>query len=134
MREVELVTGAVEPSTHGPHVEQVGWGVARQVARLLAEQVGPRSLLEELPARAEEAGWAAYAVFEGRTAVAVALVHLALPRATYAGETVTDGAPAGTREALLVRALHDAAAAGAVALTVSRPEVDLTGWPHANAR
>lgn len=134
MREVELVTGRVEPSTVGPHVEQVGWGVARQVARALLEQVGPAPLLEELPERAEAAGWAAYAVFEGRSAVAVALAHLVGPRATYAGEVVAADAPAGTHEALLVRALHDAAAAGAGTLRVARPGVDLAGWPQANAR
>lgn len=134
MCEVELVTGRVEPATLGPHVEQVGWGVARQVARVLGERVGPAALLEELPVRAEAPGWAAYAVFAGRAAVAVALVHLVAPRSTYAGELVVDDAPAGTHEALLVRALHDAGAAGAVTLRVPRPATDLAAWPQANAR
>ena len=37
--------GQVTPAPGGPHVEQVGWGVARQVARLLAEQVDESAYL-----------------------------------------------------------------------------------------
>ncbi|GAB3992428.1 hypothetical protein [Nocardioides marmoraquaticus] len=130
-----LLTGLVEPSTLAPFVEQVGWGVGRQVVRRLhADGVEVGVLLDELPDRAEAPGWAAYAVLEGRTAVAVALVHLAGERATYVGDVVAPTAPPGTREALLVRALHDAGAAGADVLQVTQPGVGLAGWPHANDR
>lgn len=130
-----LLTGLVEPSTLGPFVEQVGWGVGRQVVRRLVEDgLEEDDLLAGLPDRAEAPGWAAYAVFAGRAAVAVALVHLEGPEATYVGEVVGPGAAPGTSEALLVRALHDAGAAGAAVLHVTRSAVGRAGWPHANDR
>lgn len=130
-----LLTGLVEPSTLGPFVEQVGWGVARQVVRRLADDgLEQDELLAALPDRAEAPGWVAYAVFAGRTAVAVALVHLDGAEATYVGEVLGPGAGPGTGEALLVRALHDAGAAGAAVLHVTRSAVGRDGWPHANDR
>lgn len=124
--EVVLATGGVSPSTLGPFVEQVGEGVARQVARRL-EPADPREeeLLERLSGSAELAGFATYAVFEGRDAVALALVRLELGRARYLGELVTPVAPAGTSTALLVRALHDAASAGIEHLAVPSSLPDL---------
>lgn len=125
-----LLTGTLEPSTRGPHVEQVGWGVARQVARTLAAGGLTDPLLERVPELAEVPGWAAYAVFVGRDAVALALLHLDGERASYAGEVVAAAAPPGSHEALLVRALHDAHAAGSGRLEVPRPGFDLAAWPR----
>ncbi len=124
---VELRTGAVVPSTHGPHVEQVGWGVARSVARSLAQADGEHPLLAAVPDLAEAPGHAAYAVLEGREALALALVRLSAPGAAYLGEVVRADAAPGTREALVVRALHDAAAAGATSMEVPSPPGDLAG-------
>ena len=122
-------TGLVTPAPDGPHVEQVGWGVARQVARVLREQVveDPSGVLERLPQVAETPGFLAYAVFEGRTATAAALVLLEDDSgvAVYLGEVVTDGARPGTREALVVRALHDVANADVPWLEVPDPREDL---------
>jgi hypothetical protein len=124
--EVVLATGGVSPSTVGPFVEQVGQGVARQVARLLAPSgPGDEALLGRLSEPAEADGFATYAVFEGRTAVALALVRLGNGRAIYVGDVVTAAAPPGTRAALLVRALHDAAAAGIDRLVVPSSPLDL---------
>ena len=110
-------TGQATPDPDGPHVEQVGWGVARQVVRVLREHDvdDPASLLERLPEVAETPGFLAYAVFEGRTATAAAIVELPGPHgdtATYVGDVVTPNAPPGTREALVARARHDVANAG----------------------
>lgn len=127
-------TGTVSPAPDGPHVEQVGWGVARQVARVLAaelEQVP--TLLDDVVRLAEAPGFLAYAVFEGRTALAVALVSLPGERvgldvdgvAAYVGDVVVPDAPPGVREALVVRALHDVANAGVAWLRVTDPQVDL---------
>ena len=127
-------TGTVSPAPDGPHVEQVGWGVARQVARVLAaelEQVP--TLLDDVVRLAEAPGFLAYAVFEGRTALAVALVSLPGDRdgldvdgvAAYVGDVVVPDASPGVREALVVRALHDVANAGVAWLRVTDPQVDL---------
>ena len=61
------------------HVEQIGWGVARQVVRVLRDQgvQDPAGILDRLPDVAEVEGFLAYAVFEGRTAVSY--THLTLP-------------------------------------------------------
>ena len=118
-------TGLVTPAPDGPHVEQVGWGVARQVVRVLREQGAedPSGVLDRLPEVAEAAGFLAYAVFEGRAATAAAIV--ALPdsegdagTATYVGDAVVAGAPPGTRDALVSRARHDVASAGVAWLEV----------------
>ena len=110
-------TGLVTPAPDGPHVEQVGWGVARQVVRVLREAgvEDPAGILDRLPDVAEAPGFLAYAVFEGRTATAAALVELPGPdgdTATYLGDVLTPAAPAGTHDALVARAKHDAANAG----------------------
>lgn len=124
-----LATGGVSPSTVGPFVEQVGTGVARQVARRL-DPSGARdeTLLALLADAAEEPGFVAYAVFEGRTAVALALLRIEADRATYLGEVVAPTAPPGTGSALLVRALHDVAAAGVGRLAVPSSPLDLGGF------
>jgi len=114
---VRARTGQVTPAPDGPHVEQVGWGVARQVARVLRDRGvdDPGSILERLPEVAETPGFLAYAVFEGRTATAAAIVELPGPgedAATYVGDVLSPDAAPGTREALVVRALHDVANAG----------------------
>ena len=116
-------TALATPDPDGPHVEQVGWGVARQVVRVLREHevTDPSGVLDRLPDVAETAGFLAYAVFEGRTATAAALV--ALPdgeedTATYLGEALVADAPPGTRDALVSRALHDVANAGVAWLEV----------------
>jgi hypothetical protein len=130
-------TGLVTPAPGGPHVEQVGWGVARQVVRVLRERdtEDPSLVLDRLPDAAEAPGFVAYAVFEGRTATAVALVELpgsSEEEATYLGDVVTSDAQPGTREALVVRALHDVANAGVAWLALAEPQVDLRpfgfGW------
>ncbi len=122
-------TGLVMPAPDGPHVEQVGWGVARQVVRVLREQGAedPAGILDRLPDVAESDGFLAYVVFERRTATAAAIVELALDgdAATYVGEAVTADAWTGTREALVVRALHDAANAGLAWLLVADHRPDL---------
>ena len=87
------------PRRTAPHVEQVGWGVARQVVRVLRE--ARRSTTRPgsstgCPEVAEAQGFLAYAVFEGRTATAAALVELAGPdgdTATYLGDVLTPAAP-----------------------------------------
>ena len=55
-----------------------GWGVGRQVVRVLRDQGvdDPAGILDRLPEVAEAEGFIAYAVFEGRTATAAALVEL----------------------------------------------------------
>jgi hypothetical protein len=100
------------------HVEQIGWGVGRQVVRVLREQGvhDPAGILDRLPDVAEVDGFLAYAVFEGRTATAAALVQLPGPdggTATYLGEALTPGADPAVHEALVARAKHDVANAGA---------------------
>lgn len=122
-------TGRVVPTPGGPHVEQVGWGVARQVATaLVPADPGEAALLADIVRLAETSGFLAYAVFERRTALAVALVSLPgdpdLP-ASYVGDVVSPDAPPGVREALLVRALHDTANAGVRRLAVPVPRLDL---------
>ena len=99
------------------HVEQIGWGVARQVVRVLCEAgvEDPAGILDRLPDVAEVDGFLAYAVFEGRTATAAALVELPGPggdTATYLGDALTADADPRTHDALLARAKHDAANAG----------------------
>ena len=123
-------TGLVTPAPDGPHVEQIGWGVARQVVRVLREVdvVDPVGVLDRLPDVAEAAGFLAYAVFAGRTATAAALVELPGPggaEATYLGDAVVSNAATGTREALVVRALHDVANAGVDWLVVPESTADL---------
>ena len=139
-------TGRVTPAPDPPdglRVEQVGWGVARQVSRLLTGPGGSSGddvLLEDVVRLAEAPGFLAHAVFLGRTAVALSLVSLpgdgspqAADEASYVGAVVAPDAPSGTREALLVRALHDVGSAGvpwlglppAVAATWPADEVDL---------
>jgi hypothetical protein len=122
---VRTRTGSATPDPDGPHVEQVGWGVSRQVVRVLREHgvSDPAGVLDRLPEVAETSGFLAYAVFEGRTATAAALV--ALPggdgeeeTATYLGDVLVADAPPGTREALVSRALHDVANAGVAWLEV----------------
>ena len=99
------------------HVEQVGWGVARQVARVLrdAGTDDAAGILDRLPEVAETPGFLAYAVFAGRTATAAAIVSLPGPgghAATYVGDALAPGAEPGTHEALVERAKHDVANAG----------------------
>jgi hypothetical protein len=99
------------------HVEQIGWGVARQVVRVLREASvhDPEGILDRLPEVAEVDGFLAYAVFAGRTATAAALVELPGPEgdtATYLGEALTPDADPGTHDALVARAKHDVANAG----------------------
>ncbi len=75
----------------------------------------PAGILDRLPEVAETPGFLAYAVFEGRTATAAAIVELPGPEgdtATYVGDVVTPAAEPGTRESLVARALHDVAGAG----------------------
>ncbi|KQT94227.1 hypothetical protein ASG49_04825 [Marmoricola sp. Leaf446] len=115
--------GQVTPAPGGPHVEQVGWGVARQVARLLAAQVDD-PLLARLPELAEAPGHVVHVLFERRTATAAALVELVGDTAFYRGDVVLADAVPQARLALLVRASYDAAAAGATWLAVPHPPVD----------
>lgn len=116
--------GQVTPAPGGPHVEQVGWGVARQVARLLGEQVDD-PLLARLPELAEAPGHVVLVLFERRTAAAAALVELVGDTAVYRSNVVLPGAPEEARLALLVRASYDAAAAGATWLAVPGAGDDL---------
>jgi hypothetical protein len=114
---VRARTGLVTPAPDGPHVEQVGWGVARQVVRVLRERgvEDPHLLLDRLPEVAETAGFLAYAVFSGRTATAAAIIELPGPdqdAATYLGDVLSPDAEPGTHDALVARALHDVANAG----------------------
>lgn len=99
------------------HVEQIGWGVSRQVVRILREAgvTDPAGILDRLPDVAEVDGFLAYAVFEGRTATAAALVQLPGPdggAATYLGDVLATDAEPGTHDALVARAQHDVANAG----------------------
>ena len=123
-------TGLVTPAPGAPHVEQVGWGVARQVVRVLRGQgvEDPDQVLDRLPVLAETDGFIAYAVFEGRTATAAALVRLPDDGelALFLGGVVTAEARPGTRQALVVRALHDVANAGIAWLEVPEQREDLT--------
>ena len=126
-------TGQVTPAPDGPHVEQIGWGVARQVARVLAEALagqgrGAPALLAELSGLAERPGFVVHVVFAGRTAVAASLVQLSADDdlALHLGDVVAEPDPLQARwlrEALVVRALHDAAAAGVPWLAVTSPPV-----------
>lgn len=116
--------GQVTPAPDGPHVEQVGWGVARQVARLLAERVDD-PLLARLPELAEAPGHLVHVLFERRTATAAALVELVGDTAHYRGDVVLPDATPEARLALVVRASYDAAAAGATWLAVPDPTADL---------
>jgi hypothetical protein len=124
---VRARTGLVTPAPDGPHVEQVGWGVARQVVRVLRESGADDSagILERLPELAEVSSFLAYAVFVRRTATAAALVSLGQDSAVYVGDALNAEAVDGTREALVVRALHDVANAGLTWLEVPDPQVDL---------
>lgn len=125
-------TGQVTPAPDGPHVEQVGWGVARQVARVLGDALdaqgrGRPALLEALSGLAERPGFVVHVVLAGRTAVAASLVQLAGDDdlALHLGDVVAEPDPARARwlrEALVVRALHDAAAAGVPWLAVASPD------------
>jgi hypothetical protein len=129
-------TGRVTPAPDGSHhVEQVGWGVARQVARVLEARVlGAGSdgcvpgLLADVVRLAEVPGFLAYAVFEGRSAVAIALVSLPGGDgvASYVGDVVVAGARDDVRQALLVRALHDVGNAGVHWLEADLP-VEVAG-------
>jgi hypothetical protein len=123
---VRARTGLVTPAPDGPHVEQVGWGVARQVVRVLREHdvVDPADILDRLPELAEVPGFLAYAVFVRRTATAAALVSLGSDSAVYVGDAITPGAVDGAREALVVRALHDVANAGIDWLELAEPVLD----------
>jgi hypothetical protein len=99
------------------HVEQIGWGVARQVVRVLRDHgvQDPAGILDRLPDVAEVEGFLAYAVFEGRTATGAALVELPGPdgdSAAYVGDALTPDADPGTHEALVARARHDVANSG----------------------
>ena len=120
-------TGRVTPAPDGPHVEQVGWGVARQVVRALESELdgAPPALLAEVPRLAEVPGFLAYAVLEGRRALGVALVSLPGVvhdgTASYVGDVLAPGADAGVRRALLVRALHDVGNAGVPWLEADLP-------------
>ena len=119
-------TGLTTPAPGAPHVEQIGWGVARQVADLLRAQVDEPALelLADVVRLAETPGFLAYAVFEGRTALAVALVSLPgdpADAASYVGDVLAADAPAQSRTALLVRALHDVATAGVGRLETNLP-------------
>jgi hypothetical protein len=132
---VRARTGLVTPAPDGPHVEQVGWGVARQVVRVLREQEAPDpdGILDRLPDLAEAPGFLGYAVFDGRTATAAALVALPGPgaeSATYLGEVRIPAADSDTSTALVVRALHDVAGAGVAWLTVpgDRPDLRRLGF------
>ncbi len=116
--------GQVTPAPGGPHVEQVGWGVARQVARLLAEQVDD-PLLARLPELAEAPGHLVHVLFERRTATAASLVELVGDTGVYRGDVVLGGAVEQARLALVVRASYDAAAAGATWLAVPDATDDL---------
>jgi hypothetical protein len=124
---VRARTGLVTPAPDGPHVEQVGWGVARQVVRVLRETGvdDAAGILDRLPELAEVSSFLAYAVFVRRTATAAALVSLGQDSAVYVGDALTAEAADGTREALVVRALHDVANAGVTWLEVPEPQVDL---------
>ncbi len=83
-----------------PRVEQVGWGVARQVRRVLREaDAGHDAFLDRVVERAEAPGHLAYAVFQGRTAVALALVRVGPGDAAYLGDVVLPDAPAAPARA-----------------------------------
>lgn len=112
------------PSTFGPHVEQVGEGVAGQVSRLLmAGGAGdPSSLLDRMADLAEDQHHLVYASFVRRTATGCGVVRLGDETATYLGDVLATGAEEHTRVALVVRALHDVASAGVAWLEVP-PEV-----------
>jgi hypothetical protein len=107
-------SGLVTPSPYGPHVEQVGGGVGRQVVRVLREQGADDAwgILERFAELAEVPSFLAYAVFVRRTATAAALVSLGSDTAVHLGDALSAEAVPGTREALVVRALHDVANAG----------------------
>lgn len=129
-------TGRVTPAPGALHVEQVGWGVARQVARAVADRRddpgGPPSLLEDVVRLAEAPGFLAYAVLAGRSALGLGLVSLAgsAPAvAAYVGDVLADG-DQPVRAAMVVRALHDAAQAGCTQLVVDEAalEPDATPW------
>ncbi|MCW2819336.1 MAG: hypothetical protein JWR42_2123, partial [Marmoricola sp.] len=98
-------TGRVTPAPDALHVEQVGWGVARQVARSVADgragpggPDGPPPLLEDVVRLAETPGFLAYAVLVGHTALGVGLVSLpGSPGGVADGspDGVADGSPDG---------------------------------------
>jgi hypothetical protein len=129
---VRARTGLVTPAPGGPHVEQVGWGVARQVARVLREQGvdDPDGVLDRLPHVAETPGFLAYAVFEGRTATAAAIVLLEDDAgvAVLLGEVATERAGPDVREAIVVRALHDVANAGVPGWRCPVPRSTCARW------
>ena len=134
-------TGRVTPAPDALHVEQVGWGVARQVALSVADgrddPEGAPPLLEDVLRLAEAPGFVAYAVLEGRRALGVGLVSLpatepgrADATATYVGDVVVPGSDPSVRTAMVIRALHDAAQAGFARLVVDEAalEPDRTPW------
>ena len=132
-------TGRVTPAPDALHVEQVGWGVARQVTRAVAEaRADDPPLLGEVVRSAEAPGLLAYAVLEGRSALGVGLVslHAAGPgapdaTAAYVGDVLVPGSDPSVRVAMLVRALHDAAQAGCAQLVVDEAGLAADGTPWA---
>ncbi|MCW2865920.1 MAG: hypothetical protein JWR20_108 [Marmoricola sp.] len=126
-------TGRVTPAPDALHVEQVGWGVARQVARSVAASRGDApALLEDLVRLAEAPGFLAYAVLEGRSALGVGLVSLpGAPdaAASYVGDVVVPGSDLPVRATMLVRALHDVARAGFTRLVVDEASLEPDGTP-----
>ena len=112
------------PSPYGPHVEQVGWGVARQVVRTLREGGATAAGLDVVPGLAEDDRHLVYAVLERRSATGLAWVTLGRDTARYEGEVLGPDAVPGTREALVVRALYDVARHGLDWLEVP----DQPGW------
>lgn len=132
-------TGRVTPAPDALHVEQVGWGVARQVARAVAarrdDPGGPPPLLADLVRLAETSGFLAYAVLDGREALGVGLVSLpgvpgaADASASYVGDVLVPGTDLPVRAAMVVRALHDAARAGCARLVVDEGPLEPDGTP-----
>ncbi len=99
---LSATTGRVTPAPDPPggaRVEQVGWGVARQVARVLREAAGDDDVLDEVVEHAEAPGHLAYAVFLDRTAVALALVRVGPGDAAYLGDVVLADAPRAPAQA-----------------------------------
>lgn len=123
-----LPTGTVEPAPDAPRVEQVGWGVARQVVARLVEAGVEHPLLDVVAELAERPGHAAYACFEGTRAHGLALLRLDGVRARHLGQALAPTAPPGLSEAFVARMLHDAGRAGAARLLVPPLPCDLSSW------